>query len=87
MFWDIHVYPEVATLRARRFGVLSEQARDAIANRLLDLPPRSQWPHTDDAERIEQARLYWAIRELRRIEAVDGVLLHAKEKMDQFKNE
>ena len=74
MFWDIHAYPEVATLRARRFGELSEQARDAIANRLQDRPPSSHWLHTDDAERLEQARLYWAVRELRRVEVGGGVL-------------
>ena len=74
MFWDIHVYPEIATLRARRFRELSKRARDAIANRLQNLPPSSHWLHTDDAERIEQGRLYWAVRELRRIEVVGGIL-------------
>jgi len=44
MFWDIHVYPEVATLRARRFRELSEQAQEAIAKRLQDLPPSEHWP-------------------------------------------
>ena len=42
MFWDIHTYPEVATLRARRFGELSKQAREAVVKRLQDLPP-SDW--------------------------------------------
>ena len=80
MFWDIHVYPEVATLRARRFGELSKPARGAIATRLQNLPPSSHWLPTDDPEQVEKGRLYWAIRELRRIEVVGGVLPSAVRK-------
>lgn len=74
MFWDLDVYPEVAALRARRFGELSDQARQTVAKRLQDLPPADRWRRIDDADQLEDARVYWAVRELRRIVACGGVL-------------
>jgi hypothetical protein len=73
-FWDLHVFPEIAELRATRFDGLDQQAQKAIATRLRKGPPRDHWPRKAEAEKIKKARLYWAIRELKRIEVAGGEL-------------
>ena len=73
-FWDLHTYPEIATLRACRFGELSGQAQKEIALRLQNLPPPEHWPRTDDDAQLQEHRIYWALREMRRIEEYGGVL-------------
>jgi hypothetical protein len=88
-FWNLHYYPEIAELRARRFAEISGSDRQAILARIRKCPPRSQWPKKVDTERVSNARLYWAVRELRRIE-VAGSLLPSVDKawlssrIDQF---
>ena len=45
-----------------------------LAARIRKLPPRGQWPRKADAALVERGRLYWAVRELKRIEIAGGVL-------------
>ena len=73
-FWDLHTHPEIATLRARRFGEFSGNAQMKIALRLHNLPPSDFWPQTEDDVQLEEYRIYWAVRELRRIEVYGSVL-------------
>lgn len=74
LFWDVHLFPEIAELRAVRFGELDLQSQEQIAARLRRGPPRSHWPRTADKAKVAIARQYWAARELKRIEAAGGVL-------------
>jgi hypothetical protein len=69
-FWDLHYYPEVAELRTSRLADLDETDQRSILWRLKKLPPRSYWPRGADAARVKEARLFWAARELRRIEII-----------------
>lgn len=73
-FWNVHAFPEIAELRARRFRDFSQPAQNKLVARILKLPPRTHWPPKIDAERLEEARTWGAIRELRRIEVAEGVL-------------
>ncbi len=73
-FWRITDYPEIAELRARRFGDVDPHQQRAIIARIRGLPPRSLWPRKADAGRVADTRLYWALRELRRIEIGGGSL-------------
>jgi hypothetical protein len=74
MFWDLHAFPEIAELRAIRFSDLDDQTQKAIAARLRKGPPRDHWPKRADAEKVKNARSYWAVRELKRIEVAGGEL-------------
>ena len=74
VFWDVHGCPEVATLRARRFSRLSPRAQETIIRRVQGRPPTDRWEGVDDLARVEDQRLYWAVRELRRIEVAGGAL-------------
>lgn len=74
VFWDLHEFPEVAELRARRFNDLDVRAQTAIAKRVRKGPPRDHWPRNADAAKIKDAQLYWAVRELKRIEIAGGTL-------------
>lgn len=73
-FWDLHVHPEIATLRARRYSDLDQQTQTAIISRLRRKPPRSHWPKEADADPVKEAREFWAARELRRIDLAGGRL-------------
>jgi len=73
-FWNLHDYPEIAELRAIRFGELDPQEQATITARIRKRPPRNLWPRTADANRVKNARLYWAVRELRRIEIAGAPL-------------
>ena len=73
-FWDVNEYSEISELRALRFGELSSDVKGRIAKRILAKPPRKFWPKDADKERVEYARLYWAVRELRRIEVAKNEL-------------
>ncbi|WP_027053050.1 hypothetical protein [Mesorhizobium erdmanii] len=64
-FWDLNVFPEIAELRALRFSDLNAQDQKAIARRLRKGPATSA---------PKKARLYWTVRELKRIEVGGGVL-------------
>ncbi len=73
-FWSLHSFPEIVELRSRRFAALDEATQKAIAVRIRKRPPRTPGPKKTEADRIETARLYWAVRELKRIEIAGGVL-------------
>ncbi len=73
-FWNLHDYPEIAELRAKRFSELDPHEQRAIIGRIRKRPPHNQWPRTTDASRVAKGRLYWALRELRRIEIAGAEL-------------
>ncbi len=73
-FWDLHMFPEIAELRAIRFSDLDQTTRVAITERIRKRPPRDHWPKKAEAENVRRARLYWAVRELKRIEVAGGQL-------------
>ena len=73
-FWDLHVHPEITALRARRYSHLDLQTQTAIVSRLRKKPPRSHWPKEVEADRLKEAREFWAARELRRIDVSGGTL-------------
>ena len=73
-FWKLYEFPEVAKLRALRFTDLHRETQGVIAARLRKLPPRNHWPEEEDAAEIKSARLFWAVRELKRIEIAGGNL-------------
>lgn len=73
-FWDMRQFPEISALRARRFSALSHRGQKAIIARLRKGPPRRYWPKELGLERIENLRLRWILRELRRIELAGGRL-------------
>ncbi len=73
-FWNLHTFPEVAELRAVRFGEFDLSSQNQITTRLRKGPPRNHWPKKADSAEVANARLYWAVRELKRIEIAGGVL-------------
>lgn len=73
-FWDIQAFPEVAELRALRFGDIAEDAQNRILTRLKKGPPRTLWSRSSDRVRVKSAQQYWAVRELRRIEVAGSRL-------------
>lgn len=73
-FWDLDLFPEIAELRALRFGGLEKGAQETIIARLRKGPPRSHWPRKADSAKVKDGRLYWTVRELRRIEAAGGII-------------
>lgn len=79
-FWNIQNYPEIAELRAKRFTELAPHEQAALTNRIRKLPPRNLWPRKADEQQVKQFRLYWAIRELRRIE-ISGASLQSGDKI------
>jgi hypothetical protein len=82
-FWDVHLYPEIAELRAGRFAELDAAAQKALITRLRKGPPRNFWPRKAEPGKVKTGRLYWTARELRRIELAGGSLPpDAKEWLD-----
>jgi hypothetical protein len=73
-FWDVRYFPEIAELKSVRFDEFGSRAKKRIASRIKRLPPRSFLASRVDSEVVEQARRYWAVRELRRIEVAGGNL-------------
>jgi hypothetical protein len=73
-FWDLHAFPEIAELRAARFADLDQKTKKVIAERIQKGPPRDHWPKKAEAAKVKNARLYWAVRELKRIEVAGGQL-------------
>ena len=68
-FWGLHKAPEFFELRARRFGDLGRDAQSELVKRIRRLPPRRHWKRAEDRSQIPHYQRYWAVRELRRIEA------------------
>jgi hypothetical protein len=73
-FWNLDLFPEIAELRAVRFGEIGSEDRETILGRILKMPPRTFWPSSMEVKRAKDARLYWAVRELKRIEAAGNEL-------------
>ncbi len=73
-FWDVYHHPEIAELRARRFYELDNAAQKAITKRIRKGRSRNSWPKNAEVHHIEKARLYWIVRELRRIEVAGATL-------------
>ena len=73
-FWELHEFPEIAELRALRFAELELEARKAIVRRIRRLPPYNYWPREVGREAIRDGRMYWAVRETKRIEVGGGDL-------------
>ncbi|MBY0361507.1 MAG: hypothetical protein K2X45_06325 [Phreatobacter sp.] len=73
-FWGVHGFPEITELRAVRFRDMNAGAQEAIVSRIEKGPPRNHWPRKGDPAEVKNARLYWSLRELRRIEVGCGVL-------------
>jgi hypothetical protein len=73
-FWNIHSYPEIAELRAKRFRELGSQEQTALTARIRRLPPKNQWPKQATPDQVEDGRLYWAVRELRRLQLAGATL-------------
>jgi hypothetical protein len=73
-FWDLRAFPEIAELRARRFGQLGLLVQETLIKRLRKGPPRKFWPKRGDAAKVQDAWLYFAVRELKRIEVAGGIL-------------
>jgi hypothetical protein len=78
-FWNLHSFPEIAELRARRFTELEVGAQNALILRIKKRPPRKQWPRQTDPAAVERGRWFWAGRELRRI-VIGGANLSAADK-------
>ena len=66
-FWEASEFPEIAELRAMRFGELGQQAQREIVRRIRKQSPYNLWPRSMGTNTIRDARLYWALRELKRI--------------------
>jgi hypothetical protein len=73
-FWNLHDYPEIAELRAKRFGEIDPKSQAALTARIRKGPTRNQWSKKADADYIKNRQLYWALRELRRIEITGASL-------------
>lgn len=67
-FWDFSSYPEIAELRARRFNDLSEEAKARLISRIQSQPPSSLWGGRESESEVADAKMYFAARELRRLE-------------------
>lgn len=73
-FWNLHMFPEIAELRAVRFGEFDPISQNQITTRLQKGPPRSQWLKNADKAKVANERLYWSVRELKRIEIAGWAL-------------
>ena len=73
-FWNVQEHPEVALLRAWRFRELDAVTRRNVARRLRRGPPRKLFRWETDEARMDDARQYWAARELQRIAVCGGEL-------------
>ena len=73
VFWDIHHHPEITELRTWRFSELDDATQKAITRRIRKGRPRSLFKNVE-VDCIEEARFYWAVRELRRVEVAGATL-------------
>lgn len=73
-FWNLTLFPEFAELRALRFSNLDEEARQSIARRLQQGPPRDLWPRKLKAREVKNCQRHFIARECRRIEIAGGEL-------------
>ncbi len=80
VFWDVRYYPEIAELCARHFSELDDATQKAITQKIRKGPSRHLWPKNAEMDRIEENRLCWIVRELKRIE-VAGATLPQRDKI------
>lgn len=73
-FWNLHLFPEIAEMRARRFQHMSAAGQLAIAKRIRKGPPSSLWPSSTEASTLQDAKLYWTVREFQRIRVAGAQL-------------
>lgn len=73
-FWSLDSAPEVAEVRALRFADMSTDQQLALVSRLKKGPPVSFWGKGGDQAKVERARQYRAVRELKRIEIGGGTI-------------
>ena len=73
-FWDVGAFPEISELRATRFDELTKEIQGTVVARIRRGPPRSFWPRNIEVDKLKNARLFWTIRELRRIVTAGGRL-------------
>jgi hypothetical protein len=73
-YWSITRYPEMAELRARRFGEFAAAQKAAIEDRILRLPPASMWARRVSKDDRRKYQHHIAVTELRRIIAGGGTL-------------
>lgn len=73
-FWKLTLFPEFAELRALRYSDLDEEARQSVAWRLQQGPPRNLWPRKLKAREVNNYQRQFIARELRRIEIAGGEL-------------
>ncbi len=73
-FWSLDSAPEVAEVRAVRFADMSTNQQLSLVAALKKGPPISFWGKGGDKAKIEQARQYRALRELKRIEIGGGTI-------------
>jgi len=78
-FWDVKNFPEIAELRAKRFAEFTPQAKEKIAARIRKRPPRHLWPKKLESFDFKQISLYWALREMKRLE-ITGANLPKRDK-------
>jgi len=88
-FWDIHYFPELAELRALRFDELPSSTQHTLLARIRRGPPARQWPRSAPRPDVANARQYWRVRELRRVQVAGQALPKAdvswlKDQLDAF---
>jgi hypothetical protein len=79
-FWDVHLYPEIAELRALRFAEFGAKSKRAIISRIRRRPPKSFWTKDIEVSKVNDARLYWVVREMKRLQIAGAKLTPADEK-------
>jgi hypothetical protein len=73
-FWNLHHYPEVTELIARRFNDFSVDGQGEIQRRIKKGPPRSLFLHVTDKEELKRTKQYRAVMEMKRIVVAGGNL-------------
>ncbi len=73
-FWDLHKFPEFAELRSVRLSDMNAEAQNTVIARIKKGPPRHFWHRKMDTAKVKDAKFFWRLRELRRIE-VGGATL------------
>lgn len=84
LFWGVNDYPEIAEIRAVRFSEFAPHVQTALTARIRKKPPREHWSKKVGASEVKRAQVYWAVRELRRIEVAGACLpKHDKTWLDE----
>lgn len=73
LFWNDN-FPEIAELRSVRFNEFELSDKTALVRRIRQGPPRNIWPSKADSDKVEKARHYCVLRELKRIDVTGASL-------------